>query len=358
MSSKTSKLLVMLGTDFTTQGGVASVVKVYREAGLFARYPSVYLATHRDGGALRKLAAMLGAMARFGWLLLQQRVGLVHIHVASRASFWRKMAFVALARLFRVPYIMHLHGAEFAIFYEKESGARRKALIRRVFNSSAAVVVLSSAWRDWMTGIGIEVPVHAIHNPVVLPPASAWGNRQSGDVLFLGRLGQRKGSFDLVEAAARPAAARARLLLGGDGDVAGVRQRAAALGVADRVEMLGWVGAERRAALLQQAWIYCLPSYNEGLPMSLLEAMAAGLPVITSPVGGIPDAVTDGVEGFLVAPGDVDGIAARLVQMIADPDLARRMGSAARHKVERTFSSAVILPRLETLYRQLGMQPA
>lgn len=354
---KTHKLLVMLGTSLATQGGVASVVKVYRDDGLFDRYPVAYLATHRDGGARLKLMAVVQALFAFIGLLLRARVGLVHIHVASRASYWRKLTFVALARLFRVPVILHLHGAEFSMFYEQESGPAKRALIRWGFNSAARVVVLSSAWKAWVESIGVRAPVRAIHNPVVLPPASAWEQRQPGNVLFLGRLGQRKGCFDMIEAAALLDQQKFQLLLGGDGEVEEVRRRADKLGIGAAVQLLGWVDAASRQVLLGQAWLYCLPSYNEGLPMSLLEAMAAGLPVITTPVGGIPDAVTDGVEGFLVQAGDVDAIRSRMAQMLDNRELAQQMGAAARRKVEQHFSSTVILPQVESLYRELGVLP-
>jgi glycosyltransferase involved in cell wall biosynthesis len=103
--------------------------------------------------------------------------------------------------------------------------------------------------------------------------------------------------------------------------------------------------------------LYALPSYNEGLPMSVLEAMAAGLPVLATPVGGIPEAVSDGVEGFLVAPGDVAALAARLAQLLQDDGLAQRMGAAARRKVETTFSSQAVLPHVEKMYQELGFAP-
>ncbi len=105
---------------------------------------------------------------------------------------------------------------------------------------------------------------------------------------------------------------------------------------------------------MQAARIYLLPSYNEGLPMSVLEAMAAGLPVITTPVGGIPEAVTDGVEGFLVQPGDVDALAGRLAQLLRDDALTQQMGAAARRKIEQTFSAEAILPHIDALYAGLG----
>jgi len=350
------KKILMLGTDLATKGGIASVVQVYRDGGMFARYPITYLATHCDGGALAKLRKMCQAYLQFLPQLLGGRIALLHIHVASRASFWRKSVFFWLARLFRVPTILHLHGAEFAVFYGQESGPLRRWLIRAVFNQSSRIVVLSQSWKAWVQSLGTRAPVTAIYNPVILPAQTAsWSARDPGRVLFLGRLGERKGSYDLLEALARlaPLHAGLRAALGGDGEVEQTAARAAELGIADRVQLLGWVRAEQKEAQLEQAGIYALPSYNEGLPMSVLEAMAAGMPVLATPVGGIPEAVTDGVEGLLVPPGDVAALAQGLGRLLADPALAQRMGTAARHKVEACFSSAAVLPQVERLYQEL-----
>lgn len=356
-----NKSIVMLGTDYHTMGGVASVINVYRDAGLFQRFPVLYLPTHCDGGAMAKLKLMLTAWLRFIGLLLGGKVGLVHCHTASRASFWRKTLFLLPAFAFRVPAILHLHGAEFAVFYGKEAGSLKQALIRFVFNHCRKVVVLSGAWKTWAEGVGITAPIATIYNPVLLPPATDASRRKVGDVLFLGRLGRRKGSYDLLAAAAalpEDAARHLRLLMGGDGELDEVRKQAGALQLADKLSLLGWVRGADKQQLLGDAWMYCLPSYNEGLPMSVLEAMAAGLPIISTTVGGIPEAVSDGVEGFLITPGDVPRLAECIGRLIDDEELARRMGEAARRKVESNFSSSAVLPQVERLYTELGFKAA
>ena len=354
------KKIVMIGTSLQTMGGIASVIKVYVAAGLFELYHMEYLATHCDGGARRKLGIMLRAYARFLVLLFSGRLGLLHVHVASRASFWRKSFFFLLAFLCRVPTILHLHGAEFGQFYADECGPVQRALIRFVFNRASRVVVLSEAWKHWVETISSNSRIDVIYNPVILPPSvAAWHARQRGNILSLGRIGKRKGSFDLLDAAARVAdkVSDLRLLYGGDGDADAARLHADTVGMQARLSLLGWVGPQERERYLNSAYIYALPSYNEGLPMSVLEAMAAGMPILSTPVGGIPEAVTDGVEGFLVPPGDVAALADRLQQLLQDDVLAARMGTAARRKVEQCFSSQAVLPRLQTMYQELGFAP-
>jgi glycosyltransferase involved in cell wall biosynthesis len=352
------KQVVMMGTSPGTRGGVASVVQVYMDAGLFQRFPVQYIATHCDGGAAAKLAIMLRAYARLLRLLVAGKVGLLHVHVASRASFWRKYGLFQLAHRFGIPTILHLHGGEFAMFYEQECGPVRRWLIRRLFDRVSCVVVLSRQWEQWVRGISRNAHIEALYNPVIAGTAAfPWAGRDQASVLTLGRLNQGKGSYDLLSAAATMPATALRLLLGGDGEIEQVRRAAGELGLAERLELLGWVGPEAKQRCLARATVYALPSYNEGMPMSVLEAMAAGLPVVTTPVGGVPEAVTDGVEGFLVAPGDVAMLRDRLHRLLSDQALAQAMGAAARRKIESTFSSTVIMPRLEKIYTDLGCGP-
>jgi glycosyltransferase involved in cell wall biosynthesis len=347
------KRIVMLGTRFDTMGGISSVVNVYRDAGLFDRNPITYLPTHRDGRPWQKLAVLLSSLSRFVAMLAMGRVALVHIHVSSRASFWRKCLFFYPAHWFGIPTILHLHGSEFAVFYEQECSARARRFIGRTFDRASKVIALSARWQSWLASISTNSNIECVYNPVLMPPEPDAGLREPGVVLFLGRLGVRKGSYDLLEAVARVAEEipHVHLVMGGDGEIEQVRHKAEELGLKDKVSLVGWVGRQQKEALLRRATIYALPSYNEGLPMSVLEAMAYGLPVVSTPIGGIPEAITNNVEGVLVEPGDVAGLAQAIRRLLQDPSLSRAMGSAARAKVSTHFDARTIAPRIERILR-------
>lgn len=340
-------------------GGVASVIRIYRSRGLFARWPVTYVATHVDGGRARKLLKAVSAWSRFAARLLRSNDFLLHVHSASRASFWRKTAFILPAAWSGAVVILHLHGAEFMQFYHDESGPLTKRVIRYVLGRCTLIIVLSESWRHAISEITTG-RIEVIANPALpLRGDLAATPRQPETLLFLGRLGRRKGIHVLLQALVSvtkryPAV---RLLCGGDGDLDGVREAASRLGIADHVEVLGWVDEARRAQLLAQASIYILPSFAEGLPMSILEAMSAGLPVITTPVGGIPEAVTGGVEGLLVPAGDAEALADAICRLLGDTPLREAMGARARAKFDTCFEAGVVLPRLEAVYRELGVIP-
>jgi glycosyltransferase involved in cell wall biosynthesis len=350
----------MLGPSLcATKGGISAVINVYRAQGVFEHWPIRYISTHRDGTRLIKFAQMLTAFRQDIAALALSRISLVHVHASHGSSFWRKLILMLPALLMGKPIIFHLHGSEFQLFAEQRCGPLARSIVRFALRKSARVIALSPQWKTWLENFAPGCRVQVIRNLVVMPPVPSSRPREVHTLLFLGRLGERKGIYALLEAIAllHPRFPNLRLLAGGDGELERVAARAKALGIAKAVEILGWVTGERKNKLLAEATIYVLPSHNEGLPMSVLEAMSWSLPVVTTPVGGIPEAVTHGVEGFLVQPGDVVNLAEAINKLLIDPGLRERMGIAARARVERQFAAEVIIPQLEALYRELGAQP-
>ncbi|MDR7098305.1 glycosyltransferase involved in cell wall biosynthesis [Lysobacter niabensis] len=351
--------VTMVGTSPAAQGGVAAVVRALTSSVLSNRYVIDYVETHAEGGTLLKLAIAVKAWVTLQFRLLTSVGGLVHVHIASRASFWRKCFLLLPALAMRKPVLLHLHGGEFKVFYERESSTLAKHVIRYVFEAAAGVIVLSTGWKQWVERSFPRSKVRVIYNPAPDVARSAYV-REPATLLFLGKLGEKKGVNDLLRAVAMlvPEFGEIRLLLGGDGDVMGANQLARKLEIVEYVEFLGWVSGQRKQELLEQCAAFVLPSYNEGLPMGLLEAMAYGMPVVTTPVGGIPEAVTDGMEGFLVEPGDIDALADRLARLLRDEALRSEMGTAGARKVSSTFAMERIIPQWVALYSEHGIAPA
>jgi glycosyltransferase involved in cell wall biosynthesis len=350
------KRIIMLGTSADAWGGIATVVNAYREDGLFQRCPVTYLATHSTGPAMQKLRLFVCAWIAFMLMLVRGQALLVHAHMASGASFWRKACFLLPAFLFRVPAVIHVHAGPFPDFYYKRCSSWSRAVVRAVLNRADRVVVVSNQLKRFVEGVSTNRGVVTIFNPMTLPVLADFHARAPAQVLFLGRLGASKGTYDLLQAVGKIAARHPgiKLILGGDGELEPTRAACRALGIDAKVELLGWVGSRAKAQLLAQASVCVLPSYAEGLPMSVLEAMSAGLAVIATPVGGVPDVVTDGIEGRLVPPGDIDALAAALDGVLSNTEARRRMGIAGRTKAENVFSSSRIVQLIESIYRQLG----
>jgi len=352
--------IVMLGMHDASKnkGGISAVVEVYRSAGLFERWPIVYLGTATSGSPFAKCRVLVTALVRYLFLLASGRVALVHAHTASRASFWRKSIFFLAAFAARRPVILHLHGGRFADFYE-ECGPLRRRFIRYVLTRADRIVVLSSRWRQRIESIAPSGRIEIVCNPVATNLIELPTEHRSNDtVLFLGRVTASKGIFDLLRAIAlvRDVVPNVQLRIGGVGEQAAVLARARQLGIERQVHLLGWIDGEAKRRELQHAAVFVLPSYAEGLPMGVLEAMAAGAPVIATAVGGVPDAISDGVDGFLIQPGAIEELADRIVRLLADAQLRERVAAAARTKAHELFSTEAVLAQIEELYAAAGVR--
>ncbi|MGE5640056.1 MAG: glycosyltransferase family 4 protein, partial [Clostridia bacterium] len=269
----------------------------------------------------------------------------------------RQAAFVALAHAARLPLVLQLHGGGFEGFYDRASTPVR-ASVSLALERAAWVIVPCESLRAWVRTVARDANVLCLP-PLVPECASTAGTRQNV-VLFIGRLSAERGVLDLVEALAqvRPAVPDVRLVCAGDGDRGAVASLAARLGLAEVLTITGTLGPSGKRALFESAGVLALPSYEEGMPVGLLEAMAAGVPVVATPVGGIPEVVADGVSGFLAAPGDRAALARLLRKVLLDRALGARIGAAARESVRRRCSPERSLAPLEDVYASLGLRGA
>lgn len=337
-----------------SRGGMHAVVESYQDAGLFERRGVRVLYTHDEGSLPRRLAIAGVAWLRFLGLLLARRVTLVHAHISMRGSFWRKTLFITLARRFGVPVVGHLHGSTFEQFAGGLPPGRRRMLVGQL-EGMDRVLVLGEHWRRFVLSIAPQARVEVLPNFVVMPEAAAQPPARDDappQLLFLGIVGRRKGIPELLAALAGAAAegCAATLVVGGNGEVDQARRMAQSHGIGARVQFAGWVGSDRKQQLLRDSDIYVLPSHHEGLPVSILEAMSWSLPVVSTDVGAIAEVVRDGVDGFIVPPGDVAALQRALTTLSESAELRQRMGASARQRVAQEFAREVVLPRLERIY--------
>ena len=171
----------------------------------------------------------------------------------------------------------------------------------------------------------------------------------------MGELGKRKGIYDLLEATPRILQDydNVKFVLCGDGELEKVRKICKNKNMENKVDILGYVSGQQKMTNFKSANIYILPSYHEGLPVSILEAMACGLPIVSTPIAGIPDAVEDGVNGLLIEPGNIDGIAEKVTKLLKDDELCARMSQNNVNKVREKFDIEVVVRQLVQEYENL-----
>lgn len=344
-------VVLMLGTGLESRGGITAVARSYEAAGLFDRVGIRYVSTYEAPGLRTQLVVVLRALRNVLPQLFAGRVRLVHAHSASRGSFWRKSVFCALGSWFRVPYVFHIHSGEFPDFYMNECGPIARAWVRWTLRRASTVIALSTHWKDALLRIEPLARIVVLGNPVAVS-ASALEHKIAHQVLFLGRLRERKGVFDLVRAMPTVVAqvAGVRFVLAGDGDIAAVEALARELGVANALTLPGWVEGREKSELLAQADVFVLPSHFEGLPVCILEAMAADAAVVACRVGGIPDLIVDSQTGLLVEAGSVDALANALILLLKDSALKMRLREAAKQRVKARFEQGAVARQLLEIY--------
>jgi glycosyltransferase involved in cell wall biosynthesis len=353
--------VLMIGPAPRLYGGISAVAGAILDSDLASRCDLTYLAEGTRQGPLIKLRSALSALARLIKLLARRQVDLLHLHVGGGSSFYRHMSYLALGHLARTPVLLHWHvpGAGEAQDAGLAGGPRRR-LARWAINHAARVLVLSPAWAEALAALSGQP--HASQRIVVLPnpvdcdllrPPDDPAQRRPDTVLFLGDFSRRKGVRDLLAAAPgvlqrHPAA---RFIIAGGAPPANVAAQAQPLGEA--VCFPGFVRGADKLRWLQEATLLALPSYAEGLPMAVLEAMATGLPVVTTPVGGVPDFFSDGVNGLLTPPGDVPALVGALTRLLADADARQAMGQHNRQQALEQFAVAQYVQRLLGVYHEV-----
>ena len=398
--------VLMIGAHpVKTLGGISTLISDILQSPLAREFEIKHVVSQMDEcGKLGKLALMCTALAQTGWALLTWQPEVVYVHIGGNASLYRKTAFIALARLLGRRVLAHVHAGNFAPYFAEQRNLGRSVIVHGL-GLSHKFIAVSEEMAGWLKKLWPSVEHCVIPNGVrcelfapvvasrvdgvdgayeadranrsyalkVMKKASMLGDEDAQTsslsaprLLFIGKLGFLKGEADLLRALQAVKAERGldfRL------DILGqlssdIHALVGEYDLASHIDQLGPVALAERIGYFQRTDIFVLPTYAEGMPIAVIEAMAAGLPCVTTPVGGIPELIRDGVEGFLVEPGDVTALAARLAQLIGDAALRRTMGAralqrAARYDLKLTLaqlggelrlaSQTACLPPVETL---------
>lgn len=352
--------MVWVSTSLTTRGGVASYVRMLMSTPLRERWDVAHVATHRDGSVLARILTFGRGILTFLPLALRG-ADVVHVHMASYGSFVRKAVVCWLAWARRLPVVVHVHGGGFSTFYRRSPRPLRW-LIRTTLNNASTVVALGERWADRLRDIAPRARIRTIPNAVrIAGPMTEPAADAPVQVVFLGAISAGKGAFALLEAWAKIMAelppTAARLTLAGDQEFDRAQETVTRLGLAETVQLRTWLAPTEVDALLSSSHVLALPSLNEGQPMAVLEAMAHGMGIVASNVGGIPDLIDDGVSGLLVPPGDPEALEAALRRMITDHPLRGRLGAAALQRARTEFDVEVVWKRIDALYQEITGSP-
>lgn len=318
------------------KGGVAFVLSEYEKL-----FPDAYfVASTKSGNKFIKLLGFILGMIHFVYLLITRpKIKIVHIHGASYSSFKRKYIIYKAAKFFNKKVIYHIHGAEYELFY-KRAGQRKKNKIQKFINNTDCIVCLSKSWKDFFTKEFSPKRIAIIPNIISEPKSIQKEKIKSNEpllFLLLGFVDKRKGVWLLLETLKDHKHAiknKAIFKIGGNGETQKLQQLIKEYALSEVVLFVGWVSGDEKQELLATSDVYMLPSYNEGLPISILEAMSYSLPILSTNVGGIPEVVSDD-NGIIIEPGDKEELWKAIEFFIkADKKQLEEMGDASFKKVK------------------------
>lgn len=325
--------IIFFGVKYRNgKGGVASVLMEYSNI-----FPdAIFVSTTVTSNIFLKLFYSLVSTIKCFYLPLLYPHAIYHIHGSSYNSFERKYIYFKILKFFNVKLIYHIHGAEFHIFY-KNSSVRKRKKIQDFINNVDGLICLSSFWENFFTKNFRPKRVKVIPNIVPDPILISKTSNDKFQFLFLGHISERKGIWlllEVIEELKNILNDKVVFKIGGNGEVEKLNQIIKKKEINKIAEYIGWVSNEEKIKFLSNSDAYILPSYNEGLPISILEAMSYGLPIVSTKVGGIPEIVKNNVNGFLIEPGNKVELKKALLNVVKDQNNFKNFGKESVRLVE------------------------
>ncbi|HEV3011187.1 MAG TPA: glycosyltransferase [Burkholderiales bacterium] len=353
-------VVLLLGPSRGAISGVSTHVNALLASALGREFELEHFQVGSEGrteercGRLGRLAAGPFALAA---AILRRQAAIVHVNTSLNArAFWRDLAYVLVAKLCGARVLYQVHGGAL-----REFSAGWKFVLRALVTLPNLAVVLSrvehAAWREIVPGQDVAVVPNGIDcAPYRMNSRPRREPEAPLELVYIGRLAPRKGLAEAIAAVAlaRDAGVAARLVIAGAGpEEQLLRQQVQSLGLESAVSFSGPAYGAGKAKLLGEADALLLASHAEGLPYALLEAMAAGVVPVVTPVGGIPDVVQPGLHGLMVPVGDAQAIAAAIGALSRDRERLALMSAACRERIAQAYSIDRAAQDFGALYHKL-----
>lgn len=352
--------VLMIGVDKTSVGGMLTVIENYLNSKKFCNDVNLhYIATVIRANKLKKITTFISKIPEIIKTIKGENIDIVHVHMAERGSVFREGFVILLAKRLGCKTVIHMHGATIEDWYYCQNRIVHK-ITRHIFCTADKMVVLGELWRPFMSKVmnGHEENISVLHNAVKMPAENSY-HSDAHNFLFYGMLIQRKGIDDLLEAyklILNDIPQNVNLDLYGDDydSEEKIRDKIKRFGLGGRAIYKGWLTADNREEAFKDAIVNILPSYNEGLPMTILETMGYGIPNISTRIAAIPEAIDDNDNGFLINAGDVQDLANKMTIVANDPQLRKRLSNAAYKKAKQEFSLESHFEQIKQIYASLG----
>lgn len=346
--------VLMCCSDLSVKGGMVSVLKNYLEYKNWENINIKFIPTHIEKSKLLKAVMFSKAIIKIILLAIFKKIDIAHLHVSERGSVYRKLIISKICKLNNIKVVLHHHGAEFEDFYLRLND-KEKEKVNTLLNEVDLNIVLSEGLVENITQKAPMAKVKVLYNSVITYNNNPYNNNAK-NVLFLGRLGVRKGIYDLIEAIKildSRIDKEIKFYLCGDGEIEEVREKINNYGLESRIAHLGWIDRKNSKELLDNICINVLPSYNEGLPMTILETMAYGIPNISTNIASIPEVIEDGVNGYLINPGNIDDLIIRIEELLKNKKNREKFSEKSYELIKDKFSLNKNIDNLKGIWREI-----
>lgn len=342
--------VLMIGADRNVKGGISSVVNQYYAGGLDKLVELKYIPTMKDGSKIKKSIVMIKAFITF--VMVIRNYDILHVHMSKGASFYRKSIFIKIAYKFNKKIIIHMHSGAIDIFYNSLSKQRRKYFIN-IFELVDCVIVLSNKWKIFFEQICKIKGIYIIPNSVMIEKFER-EDYYNHNFLCLGRLGKNKGTFDMLQVIPKLILDYPDICFyfAGDGEIEKCKQIAKNNEIENNVIFPGWISGKEKKDLLKHCSNFILPSYSEGMPMSILEAMSYRCIVISTNVGGIPEVIKSRENGFLISAGNIIEIE-KTIRFILKSDRKKEIADNGYKTVNENYNIEKCIYKLLSLYEKI-----
>lgn len=343
--SKTLPKVLFVATSRQTMGGITSVLKRYERMEIWSKYHCAWLETQVNKGIALKLWYMIKAYITM--LFVVPRYDIVHFHTVPGNSLIVQMPVFLYSKLWRKKTIVHLHVGNQLYEY------RDNKIMNFVLRKATMVVVLANVINGYLKEL-YNIDGAVIYNPISKQPKRNFSNTEKF-IFFAAYLIKDKGYTTLLEAFSSISNKYPdwKLVIAGTGELEEARKLCNEFDITEHVTIHNWLNRQQMDEMYEKAGIFCIASLKEGFPMSFLEAASYGVPVVSTPVGGLVDVLQDGGNSMVFDFNNSKQLAQKLDVLIENEELRRTISMKLQDLVDTTFSEEAVSLQLDKLYMSL-----
>lgn len=345
--------VLMVGVSKKRVGGMNTVSQMYINNEKYNENVKLkYISTSTNGSIFTRMLCMLFGYVRILFTLVCCKVDLVHIHMAEKGSTFRKGFVAKISKKFGKKVIIHLHAGPFVAWYSTLNSNKQEK-VRKIFSYADKILVLGEYWKKELANIFDENKLVVLYNGVKCPSKNMY-NEKSKNIVYFGVMRKEKGTYDLINAIKlidKKLDKDIKLLLYGNDLVGDIQNTINKLKLNDRIKMMGWISSKDVDKVLKDSMIDILPSYYEGLSMTIIEGLSYGVPIITTNISTMPEILEN--YKYLIEPGDIKTLGKYILELTDSLEKRKELSDYEYERACKVFSEEKFIDNTLCIYKTI-----